>query len=149
MIGAFREQLPVLSGPAARQLVRYAIGGFCVTQAAALLYSFLAVYGHVNPLEANVLSTVCGVFAGYLVHNYWSFAGGAATRYAGKAARFAVTTLLAFVFNSFWVWLLVTSLHFSPLAPVPIMMLVTPWVSFLANRYWVFKAVVNDDIDER
>jgi hypothetical protein len=27
-----------------------------------------------------------------------------------------------------------------PLAPVPLMMLATPWISFLLNRYWVFRA---------
>ena len=145
---SFNEQsshtlLNFLRGPGAKQLIRYAIAGFCVTQFAALNYSFLAIYAHLNPLLANVVSTACGVCVGYFVHNYWSFANGAATGEYAKAARFLVTTLLAFLFNSFWVWLLVSELWLSPLAPVPIMMFVTPWVSFIANRYWVFQAASN------
>lgn len=130
----------LLQRPGARQLIRYVIAGFCVTQFAALIYSFLAVYVHVIPLLANVVSTAAGVCAGFVVHNQWSFAGGAAGDEYGKAARFGFATLLAFLFNSLFVFLLVTKMHLSPLAPVPIMMFVTPWVSFLANRYWVFKA---------
>ncbi len=140
MIGALLLQFRVISTPGAKQLVRYAIAGFCVTQAAALLYSFLAVSGHLTPLDANAASTSCGIFVGYLVHNYWSFQGGAAKSHASKVARFALTTLLAFLFNSFWVWILVLELHWPPLTPVPIMMFVTPWISFLFNRLWVFKA---------
>ena len=121
-------------------MIRYALGGLFITQFAALTYSILAVLVHVNPLRANVVSTACGVCAGYLVHNNWSFAGGAATNPYAKAVRFGITTMLAFLFNSFFVWLLVSRMHFSPLAPVPIMMFVTPWISFLANRYWVFRA---------
>jgi putative flippase GtrA len=130
----------LLRKPGARQLIRYVIAGFCVTQFAAFIYSFLAVYAHVIPLEANVVSTGAGLCAGFVAHNHWSFAEGAAGSECAKAARFGFATLLAFFFNSFWVFILVTRMHFSPLAPVPIMMFVTPWVSFLANRYWVFKA---------
>jgi putative flippase GtrA len=141
-----REQLPFelsrfLARPGGRQLIRYMIAGFCITQFAALIYSSLAVYAHVNPLQANVVSTGCGVCSGYLAHNYWSFAAGTAKGEFGKAARFGATTLVAFLFNSFWVWLLVSRMHLSAVAPVPIMMFVTPWVSFLANRYWVFRPV--------
>ena len=145
ILAGLRDHLPAplasfLARPGARQLIRYALGGLCVTQFAALTYSLLAAYAHVNPLRANVVSTTCGVCAGYLVHNNWSFSGGAVTNHYAKTARFGVTTMFAFLFNSFFVWLLVSSMHLSPLAPVPIMMFVTPWISFLANRYWVFKA---------
>lgn len=140
-----REQVSALPGrflerPGARQLMRYAVGGFFVTQFAALIYSLLAAVAHVNPLLANVVSTACGVCGGYLVHNHWSFPAGNATDEYGKAARFAVTTFLAFLFNAFWIWLLVASMRLPPLAPVPFMMFVTPWASFLVNRHWVFKA---------
>jgi putative flippase GtrA len=38
------------------------------------------------------------------------------------------------------VWFLVSTLHLPPLAPVPFMILATPWISFLLNRHWVFRA---------
>jgi putative flippase GtrA len=147
MITALLREQPALAGlnrllekPGARQLVRYAIAGFMVTQFSALIYSVVAMGFHVEPLVANVISTLCGVVVGYLVHDRWSFAGGAAANDAGKVARFLIATLLGFAVNSLWVWLLVTTLRFPPLAPVPLMMFATPWVSFFINRYWVFKA---------
>ena len=54
--------------------------------------------------------------------------------------RFLLVSLFAFIVNTIWVWLLVMIMHLPPLAPVPLMMLVTPWFSFLLNRFWVFRA---------
>jgi putative flippase GtrA len=134
-------QLPeFLARRATRQLMRYAIAGFCVTQCAAFIYSAIVLFRHVPPLQANVMSTVCGWCAGYVVHSRWSFAGGEARDEYSTVGRFVLTSSFAFLVNTGWVWLLVSVLHLSPLAPVPMMMFVTPWVSFLLNRYWVFKA---------
>ena len=143
MIAALREQpgavvARLLERPGTRQLIRYAIAGFLVTQFSALIYSVLAMEFQVEPLIANVISTLSGVVVGFLVHDRWSFADGAAPNDAGKVARFLVTTLLGFTVNSLWVWLLVKDLHLPALAPVPLMMVATPWVSFYINRYWVF-----------
>jgi putative flippase GtrA len=139
------DELPVpfakmVCSAGARQLARYVVAGFCVTQFAAFVYWSLASSAHVNPLIANVISTACGICLGYLVHDRWSFAEGAATGEHRKVLRFGITASLAFSFNSFWVWLLVSRMHLSPAAPVPVMMFLTPWASFLANRYWVFAA---------
>lgn len=131
----------LLASPAVRQLLRYVLAGFCVTQLAAFIYSALVFYLFVAPLRANFISTSFGLCIGYLVHNRWSFAGGLAKSETGKLARFLLTSLVALAVNSLWVWLLVSELQLSPLAPVPMMMLVTPWVSFFVNRHWVFKAV--------
>ena len=138
---AFDQLSRVLAKPGARQLVRYAIAGFCVTQFAAAVYSVLVLFLHVNALQANVVSTAFGLCAGYLAHSRWSFAGaaGAAAEHA-KVGRFLLSSLLAFIINSAWVWLLVSTLQLPPLTPVPLMMFVTPWISFLLNRHWVFRA---------
>lgn len=130
----------LLAKPGARQFVRYVIAGFCVSQLAALVYSALTLFGHVTPLGANIISTACGVCVGYVVHNYWSFADGNAPNDPAKVARFLTSAAIAFAVNTVWVWLFVSFLGMSPLAPVPFMMFVTPWVSFFVNRHWVFKA---------
>jgi putative flippase GtrA len=130
----------VLAKPGARQLVRYAIAGLCVTQFAAAIYSALVLFLHVNALQANVVSTAFGLCAGYLVHSRWSFADGAAAAEHTKVGRFLLSALVAFIINSTWVWLLVSTLQLPPLTPVPLMMFVTPWISFLLNRHWVFRA---------
>ena len=130
----------LLSMPATRQLIRYAIGGFCVTQFAAAVYSAIIYFARIDPLVANTLSTACGLCAGYLVHSRWSFAVGGSDHEHLQIGRFLLASLVAFIINSFWIWLLVKVLDLSPFAPVPLMMLATPIISFLLNRYWVFRA---------
>jgi putative flippase GtrA len=126
--------------PATRQLLRYAFAGFCVTQFAALVYTGLVVILKTEPLVANMLSTTCGLCAGYGVHSRWSFATGANGNEGWQIGRFLLASLFAFLVNTLWVWLLVKDLHLPAIAPVPLMMVATPWISFLLNRYWVFKA---------
>lgn len=144
MIPSAPQRLPllpdVLMRPAARQLLRYAFAGFCVTQFAACIYAALVAFGHVPALRANMMSASCGLVVGYVVHSRWSFAGGTATNEYGKVGRFLLSAGLAFAINSMWVWLLVSRLHLPPLAPIPLMMGATPLTSFLLNRYWVFRA---------
>ena len=137
---AFDQLSRVLAKPGARQLVRSAIAGVCVTQFAAAVYSALVLFLHVNALQANVVSTAFGLCAGYLAHSRWSFASAAATAEHARVGRFLLSSLLAFMINSAWVWLLVSTLQLPPLTPVPLMMFVTPWISFLLNRHWVFRA---------
>lgn len=130
----------LLTISAGQQLIRYAIAGFCVTQFATGIYSALIYFGRLDPFLANSLSTVCGLCAGYLAHSRWSFAVGGSDNEGLQMGRFLLASLIAFLINSFWIWLLVRVLHLSPLAPVPLMMLATPCASFLLNRYWVFRA---------
>ena len=130
----------LLEMPATRQLLRYAFAGFCVTQFAACVYSALVFFVRLEPLIANALSTACGLCAGYLVHSRWSFATWGERSGAWQVGRFLLASGFAFVVNTMWVWVLVKKLHLSPLTPVPLMMLATPWISFLLNRYWVFRA---------
>ena len=137
----FPRLAPLMAMPATRQLLRYAFAGFCVTQFAACIYSALVIFLHTEPLLANMLSTCGGLCAGYLVHSRWSFATGAGANEGWQVGRFLVASLIAFTINTMWVWLFVKKMHLPPLAPVPMMMLATPCISFLLNRYWVFKAV--------
>ena len=129
----------IMAMPGTRQLLRYAFAGFCVTQFATSVYSAAVFFLNVDPFTANLLSTGCGLGAGYTVHSRWSFSSGRAEDEKRQVGRFLFASLFAFLVNSLWVWLFVKVLHLSPLAPVPLMMLATPWMSFLLNRYWVFK----------
>lgn len=126
--------------PATRQLIRYAFAGFCVTQFAAAVYSAAVFFLRMDPLVANVFSTGCGLGAGYLVHSRWSFATGSSENESWQVGRFLIASFIAFLVNSMWVWITTKALHLPPLTPVPLMMLATPWISFLLNRYWVFRA---------
>ena len=130
---------PFARSEAFGQLLRYAVAGLGVTALSTTVYSACAVLAHVPPLLANVCGYAVGLVAGYLVHSRWSFAGAREDE-AATIARFVGATLFGFGLNSFWVWLLTGFLHLPPLAPVPAMIGVTPLLSFLINRYWVFRA---------
>ena len=41
--------------------------------------------------------------------------------------------------NSFWVWLLFSYFRYGPAAPILPMLFVTPAVTFVLNRQWVFR----------
>jgi putative flippase GtrA len=131
---------PLLESKGFLQLVRFAIGGFGVTVLAVLVYAGFATILHVHPLVANVLSYAVGLVASYTVHSRWSFGADRRGEEGTALLRFLLASGIAFTLNSFWVWLTTIALHLSPLAPVPAMMFVTPLISFVLNRWWVFRA---------
>ncbi len=137
--GPVRRVQPLLAHPASRQLIRYVIAGLLVTQFAALIYSTLVLKG-LSPYFANLCSTGCGLIAGYTIHSRWSFKGGDKDSETLQIGRFAFASAVAFAINNFWIWLTVDYFGLSELAPVPLMMAATPVMSFLLNRYWVFRA---------
>jgi putative flippase GtrA len=129
---------PAFASEAFDQLVRYAVAGLAVTCFAAAIYTAAAALFGVPPLVANAISALCGVTASYAVHRHWSFAPECDGGEAGMILRFLIGAAFAFTLNSLWVWLATGLLHLPPIAPVPAMILVTPFASFLLNRYWVF-----------
>ncbi|WP_300975146.1 GtrA family protein [Sphingomonas sp. LHG3406-1] len=137
--GPARRAQHLLAHPTSRQLIRYIIAGLLVTQFAALIYSVL-VLQHISPYLANVGSTACGLVAGYTIHSRWSFKGGRKDSETLQLGRFLTASAVAFAINNFWIWLTIRQFGLPPLAPVPLMMAATPVLSFLLNRYWVFKA---------
>jgi putative flippase GtrA len=130
---------PAFAGEAFGQLARYAVAGLGVTILATSIYTAAATLLGVAPLAANAVSTLCGVAASYAVHRNWSFAPRREGGEAGMIARFLIGAAFAFALNSLWVWLATGLLHLPPIAPVPAMIFVTPFASFLLNRYWVFE----------
>ena len=62
----------------------------------------------------------------------------ASATHATKVALLAVS-LISYALNSFWVWLLFSRLQLGRAAPIAPMVFVTPGVTFLLNRQWVFR----------
>jgi putative flippase GtrA len=132
---------PLLESRGFGQLVRFAIAGFGVTVFSVLVYAGFASGLHVHPLIANVFSYASGFVASYAAHSRWSFRTERRGEEEGATMlRFLIASGFAFALNSFWVWLMTIALHLPPLAPVPAMMFVTPLMSFILNRWWVFRA---------
>jgi hypothetical protein len=53
--------------------------------------------------------------------------------------RFVTVSIISYVLNSFWVWLLFTYLQLGRGAPIVPMLFFTPAVTFVLNRQWVFR----------
>lgn len=121
------------------QIVRYGIsGGALVVFYSAIYWTGAAVLG-IPALVANSIAFVATLVLGWAIHSRWSFRGhGRRDRPAIAYSRFLLVNLGGYALNSFWVWLIVERLQGSVTASLVPIVLVTPWLSFWANRRWTF-----------
>lgn len=122
------------------QLIRYGLTGGFVTALGAALYWVTATFMGVHPLLANVFAYALCVAVGYVLHSRWSFKGhGSRDNLSRTTSRFFLVSLVSFVLNSIFVWVLTGPLLDGPTWwPVVPMLFVTPLVTFALNRRWVF-----------
>jgi putative flippase GtrA len=76
---------------------------------------------------------------GFLAHGRITFDGH--RRQGGNGARlgrYAVVSLTGLMVNEFFIFVLVKMAHGAVWLPVVPMILVTPWLLFACNRFWVF-----------
>jgi putative flippase GtrA len=121
------------------QLARFVISGALVTALGVAVYALVALLLRWNPQLGNFLAYVVAVATGYFMHSQWSFRGHGGERDHGTKLRFAAVSLISYALNSFWVWLLYTRLDLGRAAPIVPMLFVTPAVTFVLNRQWVFR----------
>lgn len=125
---------------AAGQLIRFVIAGGFTTALYTAVYSPLAAFKVTSEQVANVAGYLAAVTSGYLLHSRWSFRGHGADA-VQTGWRFFMVSLFSYGANTFWVWLLTDDAVLAgpwwwPLLPI---LFVTPVVTFLMNRLWVFR----------
>jgi putative flippase GtrA len=134
---------PDLDNPERRamlaQLLRFVVTGGFVTALGVAVYALVALGLRWNPQLGNFLAYVVAVASGYVLHSRWSFRGHGGARDSSTRLRFAAVSIVSYALNSFWVWLLFTHLELGRAAPIAPMLFVTPIVTFLLNRHWVFR----------
>lgn len=119
------------------QLMRFAITGALVTALGVGVYAMVALVLRWHPQIGNLLAYAVAMATGYVMHSRWSFRDhGTRTRATG--VKFVTVSLLSLAMNSFWVWLFTEPLALSPAWPIAPMLFVTPAVTFVLNRQWVF-----------
>ena len=129
----------LLEQPMLWQIVRFGLSGLAVTLMSASLY-LLLVYGWGrSPFVATAFSHAAGLAAAYGLHSRWSFACSEKRREFSMMCRFLSVSGLCFGLNNLWVALATVVLSLPSWAPVPLMVFATPVVSFLLNRFWVFR----------
>jgi len=119
------------------QLARFIIAGGLVTALGVAVYALVALVLRWHPQIGNLLAYAVAMATGYVMHSRWSFRDhGTRTRSTG--VKFVFVSLLSLAMNSFWVWLLTEPMALSPAWPIVPMLFVTPAVTFVLNRQWVF-----------
>jgi putative flippase GtrA len=123
----------------AGQVIRFGVSGGFLTLLVAGGYWAVARFGGIDPNVSLTLVFIVASGIGYLLHSRWSFKGhGSRDNVAARGAKFAVTNILGFLSNQFFVWLLVKYLGGPTWWPVIPIVLVTPLLTFTLNRRWVF-----------
>ena len=119
------------------QLLRFLVSGALVTILGVAVYAFVALALGWHPQLGNLLAYLVAMATGYLMHSRWSFRDhGRRTR--STAAKFVVVSLVSLALNALWVALITGPLGLGPAWPILPMLFVTPAVTFLLNRHWVF-----------
>jgi putative flippase GtrA len=121
------------------QLMRFVVSGAFVTALGVGVYAIVALALRWHPQLGNFLAYAVAMATGYVMHSRWSFRGHGAERDHRTKVRFVIVSLISYALNSFWVWLLFTQLQLGRAAPIVPMLFVTPAVTFLLNRQWVFR----------
>jgi putative flippase GtrA len=124
------------------QLIRFGMVGGFVTGLYALVYSPLAKFQLTSPQVANFCGYLAEMVTGYVLHSRWSFRGhGSRDNVARTTSRFFMVSLVSYGLNALFVFILTDSMALGgpwwwPLIPI---LFVTPAVTFVLNRQWVFR----------
>jgi putative flippase GtrA len=125
--------------PVLVQLIRFGLVGGFVTALGAGAYWVPATFLGVPPLLANLIGYLVAAGIGYVLHSRVSFRGhGSRDNTAQRTGRFLIVSLISLSLNSLFVWVLTGPLHGPTWWPVVPMLFVTPLVTFVLNRQWVF-----------
>ncbi|MEO6255755.1 MAG: GtrA family protein [Sphingomicrobium sp.] len=123
----------------ALQAVRYAFAGMVITVFVAASYWAIAEFFGVDPMVSLTLVFLFFTVVSYFTHGSFSFRGhGERDRQHIRLARFLVVNLIGFATNQAFVWLLVKHLHGPTWWPVIPIIFVTPVLTFMLHRRWVF-----------
>ena len=119
------------------QLLRFLVSGAIVTLLGVAVYAFVALVLRWHPQLGNLLAYAVAMATGYVMHSRWSFRDhGERTR--STAVKFVIVSLISLGLNSLWVYLITGPLDMGPAWPIVPMLFVTPAVTFILNRQWVF-----------
>ena len=121
------------------QVVRFGLTGGLLTLLVAGGYWFVADVFGVEPMLSLTINFIVFTGLGYILHSRFSFRGhGTRDRAHVRTARFFTVNIFGFLLNQFFVWLLVKEMDGPTWWPVLPIIFVTPLVTFVLNRRWVF-----------
>ncbi|HVL79016.1 MAG TPA: GtrA family protein [Sphingomicrobium sp.] len=123
----------------AAQAARYAFAGGVITVLVAASYWAIAEFLAVDPMVSLTIVFLFFTIVSYFTHGAFSFRDhGSRDRQHVRLTRFLVVNLVGFGSNQFFVWLLVKQLGGPNWWPVISIIFVTPVLTFMLHRRWVF-----------
>ena len=121
------------------EFMRFALVGGAATLVHASVYAAIVAGTAIHPQLANIAGFVSALGISLFGHHHFTFRTGAGKRDLASASwRLVVTALLGYLLNAFFVYLVADALAADPRLPVVLMISVTPAVTYLINRGWVF-----------
>lgn len=122
-----------------KQLVRFGIVGLTLTAINAVIYLSLLRFD-VNPYVAQTFAYGIALLFAFRFHGNFTFKGhGSRAQPVKQFARFLVVNLVGYSTNQGFIWLLTVHYGLPSSAAVVPMVLVTPILTFLLQRLWVFR----------
>ena len=121
------------------QLLRFGISGVFLTLLVSVLYLLAVSFTAMPPAIALTLATILASIVGFFVHGSFSFRGfGKRDNPAARFVRFLITNGIGYLLNLAFVFALVDLARLPKWTPIIAFCTITPLVSFLLNRRWVF-----------
>ncbi len=131
------DRLPADRREMVGQLLRFIVTGALVTALGVGVYALAALVLDWHPQLANILAYLAAMATGYVMHSRWSFRDHG-TRTRSTSVKFVVVSLISLGLNSSWIAIMTGPMGLSPAWPILPMLFVTPAVTFVLNRQWVF-----------
>lgn len=121
------------------QMARFGVIGGLLTLMVSALYLVGVQWAHMSPQLALTLATILASVIGFFAHGSISFRGhGERDRLMVRMARSGVTNFAGFLLNMGFVFAMVDVAHLPKWTPTIPFCFVTPLLSFVLNRKWVF-----------
>ena len=118
-----------------RQIFKFGAVGITATLAHTLIFiSTLRLLGWPEQIS-NLAAFIIAFALSWSGHYFWTFqTGGWQTM-----PRFVAVALSGYLLNALFVFIIITRLGWPDFYVLPLMLLITPIMTFLLARYWAFK----------
>ena len=119
------------------QIARFGLVGIGLTLLYAAVYWPLATYV-LWPVFAVLIAFAVAVSVGFFLHSRWSFKGHGKVEDRRTKIQFLLVQTSGMALNALFTWVATDVMHGPTWWPLVPAVLVTPFVTFFLNRWWVF-----------
>ena len=119
-------------------VLKFASVGVVATGVHAAVYFLCVGVSNIQPQAANLAAYLVALVVSYIGQRGWTFSHITPGSQSGTKTKFVISSLLGYALNATWVAVVTDILQVSPLYALPGIVLLTPLITFLLLKYWVF-----------